>query len=281
MNYLLLKDKIIKKNQAKISVEERICRFGEGVFETCRIFNGEIYNFENHLKRLKAGLKSLKIGFLPQDLQELRKNCQKLIAKNNAKNAILRISVSRNSESKGYLPILEKSPLIIAQILPLPKIPAKIVLGVSKIRKPSIKSIPVNSKISGNISSILAKIEAHESGFFDVVMLNGDGFIAESSAANIFWIKNGVIFTPQEDCDILLGTTRKRLLQLLAKNKNFKIKQVKTKIAALKNCDEIFLTNAALGVLPVDEIVFSGKVKKLQQKISKEIAKILKSDLTK
>ena len=126
----------------------------------------------------------------------------------------------------------------------------------------------------------MAKIEAQERGLFDVVMPNQDGFIAETSSANIFWLKNDEIYTPAKNCDIVSGTTRARLLELLPKKiRGIKLRQVRARISVLKNCDAIFLTNAANGVIVIDELILKGAAKKLEKKFADKIAQIFEDDL--
>jgi branched-subunit amino acid aminotransferase/4-amino-4-deoxychorismate lyase len=287
MKHVIINQKILPKNRAVISVEQRACRFGDGVFETCLVKDGVVYNFENHLKRLTNGLLALMINdFDGKKLSlELVKNSYLLIAKNNLKNGILRIAVSRGIDSKGYLPIGKAKPLIIIETLAKAKLSkAEIILAVSKIKKPSADSLPVHFKVSQNISSILAKIAASESRHFDDIMLNNNDFIAEASSANIFWLKNNQLYTPAPECDILLGTTRQKIIDLWLAKYGKKIREVKAKILALKEADEVFLTNASCGVILVNQIVFSSQkagenIVKYEPKMSCEIKEMLNRDI--
>lgn len=267
MAFILKNNQILPENEVNISFNDRSFLFGDGIFETCKIFNGQIYNFSAHQNRLNNGLKALKIS---ANITNLEKNCQKLIAKNNAQNGLIRISISRGSGSKGYAPHNCQA-LIIAQIMPQRQLPNFLNLTISQIQKPNSASLPVNYKINNCLPQILSKIKANEEGFFDAVMLNEKGFISETSSANIFWIKNGEIFTPAKNCDILLGCIREKLLKISP----IKINQVTQKISSLKNADEIFITNSAFLLAPIDE--FMGR--KLQKNISQSLLKILKKDL--
>jgi len=268
--FIFKNHQLVKETQAQVSINERGFLFGDGIFETCKIFNGKIYDYKAHESRIKAGLKALKFS---ADISDLEKKSYQLIKKNAAKNGILRISISRGIGSSGYLPTYESKALIIIQTSELRKIPSKISLGISSLKKPPLNSLPVNCKITQGLNSTLVKIEAQEKKLFDCVMLSQENFICETSSANIFWVKNGKIFTPAKSCDILLGSIRARLLKISP----LKIKEVKAKISTLKNADEIFLTNSAFLLLPVDE--FMGK--KLQKKFGIELLKTLQNDVEK
>ena len=261
MNFVIINNRIVKEDQAFISVGERGFRFGDGVFETCRVVDEIIYNWETHFARLKSGLEAIKIKI---DLYDLKNNCQKLIEKNSLKNGLIRIYISRGIGSLGYLPIPNLKPLIVIETLELPKLVASpLKLFLSEITKISIKSLPVNYKLAQGLNSILARMQAVEKGFFDAVLLNENSEICETSGANIFWVKDNILYTSSEECGILLGTTRQKIIDLSP----IKIVKVRAKIDELLNADEVFITNASFGVIAVDQFMEN----KYQQKKYSEI----------
>lgn len=269
--YIFKNQQLLEETQAKISINERGFLFGDGIFETCKIIAGKIYDYKAHEARIKQGLKALKISAKIDDLEN---KSLKLIKKNAVLDGILRISISRGIGSLGYLPTNESEALIIIQTLEKRKLPNKINLGISVIKKPPYNSFPISYKTNNALPYILTKISAKERGFFDEIMLSQQNFISETSSANIFWIKNGKIYTAAESCDILPGTVRKKLLKISP----IKIIEKKAKLNELKKADEVFLTNSAFLILPVDEISFGkNEVKKFQKKISLELKSLLKN----
>lgn len=271
--YILKNNNLIKDKEALISINERGFLYGDGLFETCHIFNQRIINFNNHIQRIKIGLDTLKIK---TDLDNLEKNCYRLIKKNQIKNGLLRISISRGIGSIGYLPKNNCKPLTIIQTSKITQTPSKIILGISSIKAPSIPFKSTNS-----IPYILAKIEAKQRNLFDVIMLDEKNNICETSSANIFWIKNKKIFTPSDECNIIKGCVRSHLLNL----KQLKINQVKTKISHLENADAILITNSRFLIKSVDELVIiknNIKFKKnFNKKITLGIEKLVKDSLHK
>lgn len=257
---------LIAQKQAQISIDERGFLFGDGLFETYKIFNGKIYDFVAHQSRIIKGLRVLKFD---AEIKDLEKKSLQLIAKNQVENGLLKISISRGIGSAGYQPTYESEPLIIIQTLSSRTLPQKITLGIST------QVVPMSNlgKTQNALPYILAKIAANEKNFFDCVMLSPQKFIAETSSANIFWVKNGKVFTPAKACGILLGCVRKKLLKIAPQ----KIKIKKAKISALKNADEIFLTNSSFLLLPVDE--FLGQ--KLQKNLGNQLLKLLQNDVEK
>jgi branched-chain amino acid aminotransferase len=266
--YILKNHRFIEEKQAQIAINERGFLFGDGIFETCKIFNSQIYNFKAHRSRIVAGLKALQIT---AEIKDLEKNCLKLITKNQIKNGILRISITRGVGSAGYLPI-SKNSLIIAQTLKNRKTPQEISLTVSNIKKPPQNSFPINHKTNNALPYILNKLFAEQQRCFDAIMLTQENFISETSSANIFWVKNNKIYTSSKDCDILPGTVRARVLEIFSS----KIIEKKAKLKELQDADEIFLTNAASLVILVDKLIFPDKNKLKTLKFSKKTGSIIK-----
>ncbi|NBV06936.1 MAG: hypothetical protein EBS06_06870 [Proteobacteria bacterium] len=261
-NYIFKNQRLIDKKQAQVSIQERGLLFGDGIFETCRIVNGKIFNFSAHQARINKGLQNLKFF---ADVSDLEKKSLKLIAKNKIKNGLLRILISRGIGSLGYLPTYKSEPLTLIETLPARKLPKKIRLGISNQITP-VKNL---GKTLSALPYVLAKIEAQEKNLFDCVLLSSKKFIAETASANIFWVKNNKVFTSAKSCGILAGTARELILKL----SKIKIIETEKKISALKNADEIFLTNATFLVISVDE--FLGR--KLEKKFATQFLKILKA----
>ena len=266
-------EKFIFKNQelllerhVSISINDRGFLFGDGVFETCKIFNGRIYDFKSHLARLQSSLKNLKIE---ADISNIEQQSLQLIAKNSMVNGMLKINISRGSGSLGYLPNDCAKPLIIIQTLEERSFPTMITLGLSTIKAP----LNDFGKSTNSLPYVMNKISAQEAGLFDCVMLSEKGFICETSSANIFWVTNGEIFTPSLSCNILAGTTRKRLMEL----SSIKIVEIEADISALRDADEIFLTNSSFLILPVDAF----QDRKLSKNYGSSLLELMQEDLAK
>ena len=272
MNCVKIDNKIVAENKALISVKERGFLFGDGVFETCRIFDKKIYNWQAHLKRLEAGLQAVKIKAKINDLEE---QAAELIAKNSIKEGILRIYISRGIGSSGYLPSSNMKPLIVIETKALPSLPkAPISLWVSKTTKPSANSLPVNYKLAQGLNSTLARIEAVDNDCFDSLLLNDLDQICETSSANIFWVKNDILYTPDENCGLLLGTVRQRIIELSL----LKVVKVKAKLKDLLLADEVFITNVSFGVLAIDNIM-PNNYSFINRKYGKIYADLLNKDI--
>jgi branched-chain amino acid aminotransferase len=116
------------------------------------------------------------------------------------------------------------------------------------------RSLPLRGKISGAyIASSLAKTEAVESGFDEAILLNTQGKVSEASGMNIFVVRNGKIFTPGFDQDILEGITRDSVIQV-ARALHYEVVERPIDKSELFIADEVFLSGTAAKITPVKQI---------------------------
>ena len=112
----------------------------------------------------------------------------------------------------------------------------------------------MRGKISGAyITSSLAKTEAVESGFDEAILMNSQGKVSEASGMNIFIVRNGKIFTPGFDQDILEGITRDSILTI-ANDLGIEVVERPIDKSELLIADEVFLSGTAAKISPVNRI---------------------------
>ena len=273
-DYVVINNKFVKKNKACISIQERGFLFGDGIFDTIYVYKKVIYNFPAHIERLKSGLDAIKINY---NINNIKNSCIQLIDKNNIYNGLLRVYISRGIGSIGYLPVKNINPLTIIETKNLYNISAEnISLWVSKIEKISMNSIPTNYKLSQGLNSILAKMDAQDNNCFDALMLNNKKLICETSAANIFWIKNDIIYTPDKSCGCLLGTIRNKIIKL----SHLKIITTRSKLPDILDADEVFITNTSFRIINVNKIM-PNNISFKQTKYRKIFTELLNNDVEK
>jgi len=127
-------------------------------------------------------------------------------------------------------------------------------LGLSSYVRISRNSLPPFVKAGANyLNSRYALLDSEKRGFQGTLFLNDKGYVAESSGSCIFFIKNKTLYTPSEDCDILVGITRGTILEIAKKSK-INIKEVKIKPENISNFDFAFLAGTMIEIKPVASI---------------------------
>ena len=119
--------------------------------------------------------------------------------------------------------------------------------------RPPLNTAPTQAKAAGlYMICTLSKHIAEKNGFDDSLMLDSNGYVAESTGANIFFAKNNTLYTPIADC-FLNGITRQTVIKLAKKN-NIKVIEKRILPKELLKADEIFLTGTAVEITPISQI---------------------------
>lgn len=255
--WIFLNDRFVRKKDALISVFDHGFLYGDGVYETLRAYGGRIFRLRQHLARLSrsASLIGLDIPFVEQDFITVLREAMK---RNDLSDAYLRITISRGEGTIGLDPRLCPHPTVVVISLPLQPYPVELFntgvsLALVNVRRNLAAALPPMIKSLNFLNNILAKQEASRAGGFDGLMLNGEGHIAECTTSNIFFVKDGCVYTPSVACGILDGITRETVLSL-AREQALPTEEGCYRPDALLEAEECFLTNTTMEIMPVQDI---------------------------
>lgn len=251
---IFLNNRFVESRKAKISVLNHSLHFASSVFEGIGIYNKKPLFLNSHIDRLLMSSKILRLknNF---NAKFLSKNIYKLITLNSIKNGYVRPIIYRSSHSMSPETKNCKTQIAIASWA-WPKLFGNsegISMTISKYPKLNKKIYPIEAKSSGSYQiSVISRVDASKKNFDDCLMLDINKNIAESSACNIFWIKNQIMYTPKTH-SILNGITRQAVINIAKKIKlNCKIGDYK--LNTLLKADAIFLTGTAAEIQPVRKI---------------------------
>jgi len=247
---------LLHRDKAKISVFDSAVQGGDAVWEGVRIYDGRIFCFEKHLNRLMESAKSMDFSNVPS-VEEVKNAVFSTLKANGMKDDThIRLTLTRGEKiTSGMNPKLNQfgcTLIVLAEWKSSIFYGKELRLVTSNIRRNS--PLCLDSKIhhANLINNILAKIEANYAGADDALMLDLDGFVAETSATNIFMIKNGLVITPfPKAC--LTGITRSLIIEI-CKNNNIPIVEQDISVTELYNADEVFTTGTMGELARVNEI---------------------------
>lgn len=256
--------------------------YGDGVYETVRVYGGKVFRFDGHFRRLVGSARGLGIA-LPLAREKLRRAVELLIRANRLTEASVRITLSRGPGPMGFDPRPCKTPTLALMPGPHPRHApelyergVKIVLARTR-RNPKAALDPI-MKTTNNLNNILAKREAIAAGAYEAVMLNVDGRLAEGTISNVFFAKGNRLYTPSLDCGILEGVTRTEVMRLAAR-RGMKIEEGAFRPDRLFSAEEVFLTSTTFEVMPVASVEEpSGRVRKIARGRVGWRAPLLRSD---
>ncbi|MGC4037064.1 MAG: aminotransferase class IV [Chitinophagaceae bacterium] len=250
-DFICINGTIIPANQPVLMTDNRSFRYGDGLFETMKMINGKIILEELHFDRLLKSLKFLKYD-LPVSftIASIRESVQVLAEKNNVSDFCrIRLTISRGNGN------LHSSALLKPEYLIECSVPDVLVnrfnekgLSVS-IYKEARKTCDIISTIkSANfLPYVLGALYAKENNIDDSILLNVNAGIADATIANIFLIKDGVVYTPALTEGCINGVMRRYLLEQFAVA-GITYREGTVLEQDLLQADEVFLTNAVTGI---------------------------------
>ncbi|MCU0782660.1 MAG: aminotransferase class IV [Verrucomicrobia bacterium] len=276
---VFLNGKFASEAKAVVRVNDRGFLYGDGLFETMRVFNGRPFRMAQHLERMVRGANFLKIP-MPFTPKELHHFAGQLIEKNKMPEAVLRVTLTRGPGERGYSPKNAGPPTVVMtmhEITPVdPANPPRWHLVTSSFQIPA--SDPLASfKTTNKLLQIAASAEAEARDADDALLVNTNGEVAETASANLFWIYHDKICTTPTGRGALPGITRAVILeicQVLGLQTNKRV----IKREALKNAEAIFLSQSALGLVSIvnldgDPVPESPLVEKIYASYCEMLAK--------
>ena len=290
--------KYVDEKDAKVSIFDSALMFGDMVFEMTRSFNQKQFRLREHLERMYVGIKILRIP-MKITIDELEKICYETIERN--KDAFeahdehrLLINVSRGPLGI-YSSVFDNKlePTVIVADFPLKwtvaGMDSLIDEGINAVVT-SQRAIPAHlmePKIK-NRSRMWYQMANIEASLFEgknnwALLLDTDGFIAEGSGDNIFFVKDGIVYTP-EPRNILVGISRNYIFEL-CEELNIKCIEKNLETYDAYTADESFMTATPFCLLPVTKFnglkIGDGKLGEITQKLHDQWSKNVGLDIFK
>ena len=244
-------------DKANISVLDRGFTYGDGLFETMRVYSGKIFRLEHHLDRLFQSARSILIE-LPITRNEIRSAIYAALKLNGLSNSIVRLTVTRGELDSGVNVDYSSPPTIVILVKPVKAISKKTYkegIGIKLYKKSAIRTQGISNKIKScnYLSNIILRENALKENFFEAILLDHNHNVTEGTISNIFIIKNNQLKTPILNEFVLSGIIRQAILDLCLEN-NIPFKEDRITERELYEADELFLTNSGIEILPVRNI---------------------------
>ena len=257
MEYFIFNGKLLKSESAIISANSRGLRFGDGLFETIKSINGQLEFVDEHFARLWKGMQVLQFTIPKQFTPDyLEQEIQTLLKKNNHdKMGRVRLTVFRGDG--GLYDAVDHKPNYLIQSWALPDETGSwnsngLVVGIYTDVKKSC-DILSNLKHNNFLPYAMGALFAKKEKWNDAVLLNTEGRLCDTSIANIFLIKNEVIYTPALSEGCIAGVMRRNLIEKLTAA-GYKLVEGKLSVEELLDADEVFLTNSIYNMRWVQSI---------------------------
>ena len=258
---------------AKIDLYSQSLHYGYSVFEGIRSYKTEsgatkIFKATEHFDRFKASAEAINLPYT-YNTEDLIAQTYKLLDLNNLGDAYIRpmvyapanMSFTQNTESFIFIQVWEMGPFLGDK---------RIRVMTSSFQRPNPKGFKIHAKAAGHyVNSIMASQEAKAAGYDEALLLDMHDHVAEAPGANVFFEKDGTLYTPSLG-NILPGITRATVLELCATHA-IPVVETSFGIDAIKGADAAFFCGTAAEVIGLESIDDVPFIKKWDDTASKKI----------
>jgi branched-chain amino acid aminotransferase len=250
----------VKAAEAATDLYSQSLHYGYAVFEGIRSYpvgdGTKIFKAREHYDRLRHSAQLMQMPF-DYTIAQLTELSYEVLKQNNFTDAYLRplvicspnMGLSKGKKSYLTIQAWEWTNGYLAN---------KMRLMTSSYQRPNAKAFHIDAKVSGHyVNSILACQEAKDNGFDEALLLDANGFVAEGPGANVFYEKDGVLFTPAKG-NILPGITRATVIEI-CNELNIPVEEKFFTVDEMKEADTAFYCGTAAEVVELaslDEVTF-------------------------
>lgn len=248
----------VRKSEAVISVYDSGFQHGDGVYEGIRTYGRKVYRLEEHLKRLYESCYTLgiEVGKTKEEMIEIVKELIRRNIDAGFHDLHMRLQVTRGFKVQtGMHPTLNiTSSSIVICVDQKPPIFNKdgITLVTTWLKRYSPSYMDPKIHCCNQLNQIMAACEAIRQGADEAIMLDQNGFVAETNSTNLQMIKDGALILPTIDSQ-LPGITRATMIQI-AKQLGMEVQERNVTVSEYYNADEVFICGTVGEVVPVKMI---------------------------
>lgn len=237
----------------QISCFDRGLSYGDGHFTTIKIANGQCCLLLQHLSRLSDANERLSMP----EMDLLALQAQLIDIAKAKQHGVIKVLITRGQGPRGYSSKDCKSANILVSVSDFPNAYASLAndgisLGISTVTL-GINPLTAGLKHLNRLEQVLIKQEIDAQRWFDAVVLDCQGFVVETNMANLFWVTDSTIYTPNLSVAGVCGVMRARIFELLEAT-DYRVEIVRADITHLMAADEIFCCNSLMEVVPVIKI---------------------------
>ena len=253
MSIIIFNKKLISAENPCVCHNDRGFTLGHGLFETILIKKKLIPMIDYHWNRLIASAPMLGIE-IPFSQQELESMVYELIVDNKLqdKMASARVTITHGESERGILPLQTPNPNFLISVSECARLINRPYSALIVKTRKNEQSVSSQIKSISYLDNILARQEAMSQQYDEAILLNTASNLADGAIANVYIVKNEEIFTPPIADGALPGVIRRVLLEEFSED--FSITERSISVDDMLDADELFLTNALMGVKPVNRL---------------------------
>jgi len=263
-------------HEAKVSIEDRGFQFGDGIYEVIRVYDGRPFLLERHLERLCRSVAAIGLEVNVEELG-LARVIDEGVQRSGMAEAVVYIQITRGAAPRIHDIPRGLPPTVVVTFRPAPVVPAELrERGVSVMTTREIRWANCYIKAITLLPNILVRTEARRRGYYEAVFVTDQGEVRETTAANIFAVRQGRLRMPPRTQAVLHGITQSLVLDCAARV-DVPVEERAFHLDFLRAADEAFISSTTLEVLGVtridDQPVGDGTVGPITRRLHEELVR--------
>jgi len=247
-----LNGRLVPKNEAFISPDDRGFNFADGIYEVIKYYSGVAFRYADHIERLKRSLHEISLDF--DDCDQFGAVFRELLERNNlaGQDAGIYLQISRGSSPRMHRFPDQSVPTVYACAFPFASNTEQLKNGISVITAEDIRWLRCDIKSVALLPNTLLFQKAVKEGAGEVIFIR-DGIVTEASHSSVMAVKNGAVYTHPQSNLVLPGITQKVIMEI-CRAEGIEVIEKGIPEAVFKSMDEVIITGTGSEVTPVVNI---------------------------
>jgi len=252
---IYLDGRLVRREEAVISVDDRGFLFGDAIYEVIRSYDGRLWAFERHLRRLRQSLAAVDMGYV--DVGEIGKAIRATYAASEILDAIVYLQVTRGCAPRAHAYSRDLRPTVLITVRDMvPNVAGVDLNGMTAITVPDDRWRRCDIKSTNLLPNILAKTRAHDEGAYEAILVHPEGYVTEGSSTSVFWVRGEQVCTVPLGPEVLPSISRGIVVEIV-QDEGLPLVEERIPLDEFRRVEEIFLASTTPGVCPI--IILDGE----------------------
>jgi len=246
---IYLNGRIVPREEAVISIDDRGFLFGDAIYEVIRSYDGRLWAFERHMQRLAGSLAAIDMAYV--DVEAIGKAIRETYTASEIPDALVYLQVTRGVAPRSHAYTRDLKPTVLITVRDIIGGMAEVSPdGMTAVTKPDLRWRRCDVKSTNLLPNILAKTQAHEEGAYEAILVHPDGYVTEGSSTSVFWVREGEVCTVPLGPEVLPSISRGIVVEIL-QDEGLPLVEEHIPLAEFRKVDEIFLASTTPEVCPI------------------------------
>jgi len=246
---IYLNGRIVPREEAVISIDDRGFLFGDAIYEVIRSYDGRLWAFERHMQRLAGSLAAIDMAYV--DVEGIGKAIRETYTASEIPDALVYLQLTRGVAPRSHAYTRDLKPTVLITVRDITGGVAEVSCdGMTAATKPDLRWRRCDVKSTNLLPNILAKTQAHEEGAYEAILVHPDGYVTEGSSTSVFWVRGGKVCTVPLGPEVLPSISRGIVVEIL-QDEGLPLVEEHIPLAEFREVDEIFLASTTPEVCPI------------------------------